>query len=219
MAGCGRDPGRGIGALVESVLRELEFPATDPDLRAELEQQAEALGSDALWRRLAEADPAAAGRIHSANLRKVVRALEVVTLTGRPFAASLPDAAPLWRPARCASSSRWRTSRWRERLALRARRMWGEEGLLDEVRALLPQGLADGQTASRAIGYAQAIAVLGGRMSVEEGLAETDRAHLASGPPPAGLVRPRRGGDRRRRRRPGPDGGAVLRRPRRGRAA
>jgi tRNA dimethylallyltransferase len=89
----------GSGLYVESVVRELEFPATDPDLRADLEQQAEVLGADALWRRLAEEDPVAAGRIHSANLRKVVRALEVVTLTGRPFAASLPDAAPLWRPA------------------------------------------------------------------------------------------------------------------------
>jgi tRNA dimethylallyltransferase len=164
----------GSGLYVESVLRELRFPATDPDLRADLEEQAEALGSDALWRRLAEADPEAAGRIHSANLRKVVRALEVVTLTGRPFAASLPDAAPLWRPATRVVVE-VANEPLAERLARRARRMWGEEGLLDEVRALLPQGLAESQTASRAIGYAQAIAVLDGRMSVEEGVAETIR--------------------------------------------
>ena len=164
----------GSGLYVESVLRELHFPATDPDVRAELEQQAEAYGSDALWRRLAEADPEAAGRLHPANVRKVVRALEVVTLTGRPFAASLPDAAPLWRPA-SRIVVQVANEPLAERLTLRAHRMWREEGLLDEVRGLLPEGLVAGQTASRAIGYAQAIAVLDGRMTVEEGIAETIR--------------------------------------------
>jgi tRNA dimethylallyltransferase len=163
----------GSGLYIESVTRELAFPATDPELRAALEQQAESLGAEALWRRLAEEDPVAASRIHSANLRKVVRALEVVTLTGQPFAASLPDAAPLWRPA-----VRFLVDLPNEplaaRLALRAKAMW-DDGLLDEVRALLPMGLADGQTSSRAIGYAQAIAVLAGTMTPEEGLAETVR--------------------------------------------
>lgn len=164
----------GSGLYVESVLRELDFPATDPVLRAELEQQGEALGSEALWGRLAAEDPVAASRIHSGNLRRIVRALEVVTLTGAPYAASLPDAAAFWRP-----TMRFVVDVPNEplsaRLAERARRMWQEEGLLDEVRALLPRGLADGQTASRAIGYAQAIAVLGGTMTPEEGLAETIR--------------------------------------------
>ena len=163
----------GSGLYVESVTRELEFPATDPALRAELEEQGEVLGSEALWRRLAEQDPVAASRIHSANLRKVVRALEVVTLTGRPFAASLPDAAPLWRPA-LRFVVEVPGEPLAERLRLRAERMWAG-GLLDEVRGLLPLGLADGQTASRAIGYAQAIAVLRGDLSEEEGLAETIR--------------------------------------------
>ena len=164
----------GSGLYIESVLRELEFPATDAALRAELEQQGESLGSDALWRRLAEEDPVAASRIHSANLRKVVRALEVVTLTGKPFAASLPDTAPLWRPA-LRFTVEVPNEPLAERLAVRARRMWREQGLLDEVRGLLPTGLADGPTASRAIGYAQAIAVLGGRMTEEAGLEETIR--------------------------------------------
>jgi tRNA dimethylallyltransferase len=163
----------GSGLYVESVIRELEFPATDPALRAELEEQGEVLGSEALWRRLAEQDPVAASRIHSANLRKVVRALEVVTLTGRPFAASLPDAAPLWRPA-LRFVVEVPGEPLAERLRLRAERMWAG-GLLDEVRGLLPLGLADGQTASRAIGYAQAIAVLRGDLGEEEGLAETIR--------------------------------------------
>ena len=164
----------GSGLYVESVVRELEFPATDPDLRAELEQQAEALGADALWRRLAEQDPEAAGRIHPANLRKVVRALEVVGLTGRPFAASLPEAAPLWRPA-VRFVVDVPKEPLAERLIRRAEAMWRDDALLDEVRSLLPEGLADGQTASRAIGYVQAIAVLTGTMDREEGLAETVR--------------------------------------------
>lgn len=163
----------GSGLYVESVLRELDFPATDPDLRAELELQGEALGSDALWRRLAEQDPAAASRIHSGNLRRVVRALEVVTLTGKPYSAALPDQAPFWRPA-LRFTVEVPNEPLADRLADRARRMWSG-GLLDEVRGLLPRGLADGPTASRAIGYAQAIAVLGGSMPAEEGLAETVR--------------------------------------------
>lgn len=163
----------GSGLYVEAVLRELEFPATDPELRADLEEQAESLGPEALWRRLAEEDPAAASRIHSGNLRRVVRALEVVTLTGRPFAASLPDAAPWWRPAVRAVVD-VPNEPLAARLAARAEGMWSG-GLLEEVRELLPQGLADGPTASRAIGYAQAIAVLGGRSTAEEGLAETTR--------------------------------------------
>lgn len=164
----------GSGLYLEAVLRALDFPATDPDVRAELEAQGAALGSEALWRRLADADAAAASRIPAGNLRRVVRALEVVTLTGRPYAASLPESAPLWRP----------TVRFvvdlpneplAERLTRRAERMWREEGLLDEVRGLLPQGLAEGRTASRAVGYAQAMSVLEGAMTPEEGLAETIR--------------------------------------------
>ncbi|MGT2424620.1 tRNA (adenosine(37)-N6)-dimethylallyltransferase MiaA [Amnibacterium kyonggiense] len=165
----------GSGLYVESVVRQLDFPATDAGLRAEIEQEAVSSGAAALWRRLADVDPEAAGRIDPANVRKVVRALEVVTLTGRPFAASLPEAAPLWRPARTV-----RVEVAKEplaaRLAVRAERMWREEGLLDEVRGLLARGLAEGRTASRAVGYAQAIEVLRGERTIEEGVAETARA-------------------------------------------
>lgn len=164
----------GSGLYVESVVRELRFPATDPGLRARLELESETLGPDALWQRLADVDPEAAGRIHAANVRKVVRALEVVTLTGRPFAASLPEAAPLWRPALTVRVE-VPNEPLAARLARRAEGMWREEGLLDEVRGLLEQGLADGRTASRAVGYAQAIAVLRGELTIEQGIAETTR--------------------------------------------
>ncbi|HEY8317958.1 MAG TPA: tRNA (adenosine(37)-N6)-dimethylallyltransferase MiaA [Amnibacterium sp.] len=163
----------GSGLYVEAVLRELDFPATDPELRADLEQQADQLGPDAIWRRLAEADPVAAGRIPSGNLRRVIRALEVVTLTGRPYAASLPDQGAWWAPAvRVTVDADGAVLQ--QRLAERARRMWAG-GLLDEVRHLLPNGLAEATTAARAVGYAQALAVLRGDLSVEEGLEDTIR--------------------------------------------
>jgi tRNA dimethylallyltransferase len=163
----------GSGLYVEAVLRELDFPATDPALRADLEQQADQLGPDALWRRLAEADPVAAARIPSGNLRRVIRALEVVTLTGRPYAASLPDQGAWWTSA-VRVTVEAEGDALQARLAERARRMWSD-GLLDEVRGLLPHGLAEASTAARAVGYAQALAVLGGRMTVEEGIEETIR--------------------------------------------
>jgi tRNA dimethylallyltransferase len=163
----------GSGLYIEAVLRDLDFPATDPALRADLEQQADQLGPDALWRRLAEEDPVAAQRIPSGNLRRVIRALEVVTLTGRPYAASLPDQAAWWRPT-VRITVEAETEVLQPRLAERARHMWAD-GLLDEVRALLPRGLADGTTAARAIGYAQALAVLRGDLDVGDGIEETIR--------------------------------------------
>jgi tRNA dimethylallyltransferase len=163
----------GSGLYIEAVLRELDFPATDPGLRADLEQQADQLGPDALWRRLAEEDPVAAQRIPSGNLRRVIRALEVVTLTGRPYAASLPGEAAWWRPTLRVTVEA-ETEVLQPRLADRARRMWAD-GLLDEVRSLLPQGLADGTTAARAVGYAQALAVLRGDLDVADAVEETIR--------------------------------------------
>ncbi len=190
----------GSGLYVEAVLRELDFPATDPDLRASLEAQADSFGPAALWRRGEGAGPGA-GSARSGGWRcgrgrwvrrggppmrehdhrdpgpldATVRAIpvRVRALTGRPFAASLPDAAPWWRPAvRVALDAP--NEVLADRLAARAAAMWAG-GLLDEVRGLLPQGLADGPTASKAIGYAQAIGVLTGSLTEEEGLAETVR--------------------------------------------
>ena len=128
----------------------------------------------AFHRRLRAVDAEAADRIPAGNVRRVVRALEVVTLTGEPFAASLPDSGPLWRPTlRCTVEVP--NEPLAAGLAERARRMWQEQDLLGEVRGLLPLGLAEGSTASRAVGYAQALAVLAGTMTAEEGLAETAR--------------------------------------------
>ncbi|MGN6742006.1 MAG: tRNA (adenosine(37)-N6)-dimethylallyltransferase, partial [Amnibacterium sp.] len=163
----------GSGLYVEAVLKEHDLPATDPELRADQEQQADQLGPHALWRRLAEADPVAAGRIPSGNLRRVIRALEVVTLTGRPYAASLPDQGAWWTPAVRVTVD-VETAVLQPRLADRARGMWAY-GLLEEVRGLLPEGLAEATTAARAVGYAQALAVLRGTMTTDEAVEETIR--------------------------------------------
>lgn len=163
----------GSGLYLEAVLRDLEFAATDAALRADLEEQADAIGGAALWRRLADADPVAAAKIPSGNVRRVIRALEVITITGEPYAASLPTEGSYWRPAKRFAVD-LANAPLSVRLAARCRGMW-EAGLLDEVRALLPLGLVRGTTAARAIGYAQALAVLDGRLTADAALEETIR--------------------------------------------
>lgn len=167
---------RGGAALVvggsslyqRALLDRLEFPGTDPHLRASLEAAAQGpLGSRGLHERLAQLDPESAEKINPHNTRRVVRALEVVTLTGRPYSASLPERT-FARPS-ILIAIRHDPDVLDERIATRTRRMF-EHGLLDEVRELLPRGLAQGRTASRATGYAQAIAVIEGTLSVEEAI-------------------------------------------------
>lgn len=165
----------GSGLYLSAVLQQLEFPGTDPAVRAALEAEAAAAaaGDDpaALWRRLDLRDPAAAAAIDPANTRRVVRALEVIELTGRPYSASLPEAGATWVPAvQCFLDGD--RDELRRRLRARAEGMFAD-GLLDEVRALLPLGLREGPTASRAIGYAQVIAVLDGAMPLEQAVDET----------------------------------------------
>ena len=163
----------GSGLYLEAVLRELAIPATDPQVRAALEAEAEAVGASAFHAALAADDPVAAARIPAGNVRRVVRAREVIRLTGRPYAASLPETAPWWRtPVRVVVDLP--NDPLRAGLARRAEGMWAG-GLLEETRGLLAEGLARGGTASRAVGYAQAIAVIEGRETREWGLAETIR--------------------------------------------
>ncbi len=155
----------GSGLYVRAVLDELEFPGTDPEVRRRLEQRAEEEGAAALHAELAARDPAAAERILPGNTRRVVRALEVITLTGRPFSASLPEHR-YHLPAVQVAIDVPREELDR-RIADRARAML-DGGLLEETRELLAAGLAEGRTASRAVGYAQAIAVVEGRMSLDD---------------------------------------------------
>ncbi len=163
----------GSALYIRAALDRLEFPGTDPQLRAELTRRAETDGPDALHAELASADPDAAARIDPRNTRRVVRALEVVTLTGRPFSATLPEhvyAVPAVQLA--LDVPRDELDR---RIDERARRMV-EGGLLDETERLLAVGLDRGTTASRAVGYAQARDVLAGRLTAAEGITAIARA-------------------------------------------
>jgi tRNA dimethylallyltransferase len=145
----------GSGLYVQAVVDELEFPGTDPDLRAELAAELDRLGPAALHARLAAVDPGAAAAVLPSNGRRIVRALEVVALTGRPFAARLPAAAAPRYDAVLLGVDR-PTAELDERIARRVARMFAA-GLVAETRGLLP-GLREGRTASRALGYQQVLA-------------------------------------------------------------
>jgi tRNA dimethylallyltransferase len=162
----------GSGLYVRAVLDELEFPGTDPALRARLLTELDAVGAAEMHRRLAVVDPAAAGSILPSNGRRVVRALEVVELTGRPFAASLPDPRPHY-PAVVVGVDR-DPAELDDRVAARVDRMWGD-GFVDEVTALAADGLREGPTASRALGYAQVLRQLDGELDAATAREETVR--------------------------------------------
>jgi tRNA dimethylallyltransferase len=164
----------GSGLYIRAVIDDLDFPGTDPELRARLDAELADVGSAALHARLAGLDPAAAAAILPGNGRRIVRALEVIEMTGRPFSASMPsyedakdDVTQLGlivpRPE------------LDERIAARVERMWSA-GLVEEVRCLEPYGLRDGLTASRALGYAQVLRFLSGEWSEEHARQETVRA-------------------------------------------
>lgn len=143
---------------IQSLLDDWAFPATDPQVRARWEQRLAEVGVAALHAELADRDPAAAAAILATDSRRIVRALEVVELTGQPFAASAPRiGAPRWDTLIIGLD--WETSTLDERLAQRTDDMFGA-GLVDEVVGLLDCGLRDGVTAARALGYAQVIAAL-----------------------------------------------------------
>ncbi len=143
---------------VQSLLDEWSFPATDPQVRARWEGRLADVGVADLHRDLARVDAAAAATILPTDGRRIVRALEVIELTGQPFAASAPRiGAPRWNAAIIGLD--WDTAVLDERLGRRTDRMFAD-GLVDEVTTLLDRGLRDGVTASRALGYAQVIAEL-----------------------------------------------------------
>jgi tRNA dimethylallyltransferase len=140
---------------IQSLLDEWAFPATDPDVRAKWEGRLAEIGVAAMHAELARVDADAASSILPTDGRRIVRALEVVELTGQPFAASAPTiGAPRWDTAIVGLD--WDTTVLDERLAQRTDKMFAG-GLVDEVRTLLGRGLRDGVTASRALGYAQVI--------------------------------------------------------------
>lgn len=160
----------GSGLYVRAVLDRLEIPPTDSGTRSRLEQRATEEGTAALFADLRRLDPEAAAAIEPNNTRRIVRALEVVELTGRPFSASMPTRESLLPTLvlglRCDREALDR------RIVGRTARMFGA-GLLDETAALEARGLRAGRTARRAVGYAQALAVLDGTMTTDEAVADT----------------------------------------------
>ncbi|TQJ40467.1 tRNA dimethylallyltransferase [Arthrobacter sp. SLBN-112] len=158
----------GSGLYVRAALDVLEFPGTDPALRARLEADHAQLGTQALLDRLRAVDPVSADRVSDA--RRIIRALEVHELTGRPFSSFMPR-REYYRPAVQVGLSVDREV-LRERLAERVHRMV-EAGLLEEVRLLDGRGLRRGKTASRALGYSQFLRVVDGTSTVADAAEET----------------------------------------------
>ena len=163
----------GSGLYVRAVLERFEFPGTDAELRATLEAELAAVGPGPLYARLAAVDPGAAAGILPSNGRRIVRALEVVELTGRGFVATLPDPAPYYPSIQLGVDLD--TAALDGRIAARVRQMW-QRGFVAEVRGLAARGLRDGRTASRALGYQQVLRHLAGECAEEQAAADTVQA-------------------------------------------
>ncbi|MFD8497267.1 tRNA (adenosine(37)-N6)-dimethylallyltransferase MiaA [Amycolatopsis sp. NPDC059657] len=148
----------GSGLYVQAVLDDLKFPGTDPAIRARLEAEAEEAGTPALYARLTRADPVAAEAILPGNIRRIVRALEVIEITGEPFSANLPKPGPARYDTLMIGVDR-DVAELDERVDLRVERMFAA-GLVDETRMLAERGLREGKTASRALGYQQVLAAM-----------------------------------------------------------
>lgn len=146
----------GTGLYIKAVVDEMNFPETNPEIRDRLNAEAEELGKHAMYERLKQLDPAAAIAIDSQNLRRVIRALEVIEITGKPYTANLPQEG----------ATHYSDTVWigldvprevlDERITVRAHKMF-EDGLIEEVRDLVLDGLMSGTTARLGHGYAQII--------------------------------------------------------------
>lgn len=160
----------GSALYVHAIVDDFEFPGTDPAVRARLEAELDALGAEPLYRRLVERAPEAAADILPGNARRIVRALEVLELTGS-WRARLPE----WNYA-IADVQQWGLELPREqldqRIEARVQRMWAD-GLVAEVRGLAERGLRQGRTASRALGYRQVLALLDGELTEAEAIEQT----------------------------------------------
>ena len=160
----------GSGLYVRAALDRLDIPPTDPRVRIRLEEEAHAAGTPTMYARLRASDPVAAQAIQPNNLRRVIRALEVIELTGRPFSATMPGRE--YHQPTLTLGLRAPRDLLDHRIADRVHRMWAS-GLLDEVRTLETRGLRRGRTASRALGYAQALAQLDGVLGEDEAKEQT----------------------------------------------
>ena len=165
----------GTGLYIKAILDDLNFPETDPEVRMKLNQEAEKIGGDAMHQKLAKLDPAASMAIPKENVRRVIRALEVIEITGKPFTAILPREDSTKYPDAMQFGLAMDRESLDIRIENRVAKMW-EAGFVDEVEELVNQGILEGKTAQAAIGYAQIIRMKHGSMSQEEAIEDTARA-------------------------------------------
>ena len=165
----------GTGFYIKAILDDLNFPDTDPAVREKLTQEAEKIGGDALHQRLGILDPAAAAAIPRENVRRVIRALEVIEITGKPFTANLPRENSTKYPQALQFGLSMDRELLDARVDLRVDGMF-EKGLIGEVEELIRTGLIEGKTARAALGYAQVISALGGDITMDEAISQTKLA-------------------------------------------
>ncbi len=165
----------GTGLYIKAILDDLNFPDTDPVVRAELELEYATKGIGPLFERLEKLDPAAALAIDKANSRRVIRALEVIKITGKPFTANLPSQESTRYPEALQFGLVMERELLGEKISARVERMW-QAGFVAEVESLIEAGITRGTTAQKALGYSQVIAYKEGKISEDEAIEETKRA-------------------------------------------
>ena len=165
----------GTGLYIKAILDDLNFPDTDPVVRTALELEYATKGIGPLFERLEKLDPAAALAIDRANSRRVIRALEVIEITGQPFTANLPRKESTKYPDALQFGLVMDREILSDVISSRVERMW-EGGLVAEVERLIESGITRGTTAQKALGYSQVIAFKEGKISEEEAIDETKRA-------------------------------------------
>ena len=165
----------GTGLYIKAILDDLNFPDTDPEVRASLNLLAEKIGAHAMFQRLQALDPAAALAIDSQNLRRVIRALEVIEITGKPFTANLPRKESTRYPDARQFGLVMDRERLDERISDRVEAMW-EKGFVAEVDSLINEGIRDGRTAQLALGYAQILKYREGLLTDDQAREDTKRA-------------------------------------------
>jgi tRNA dimethylallyltransferase len=165
----------GTGLYIKAILDDLNFPETDPDIREKLSAEAEKIGGDAMHERLSKIDPAAGLAIPKENVRRVVRALEVIEITGKPFTAVLPRVDSSKYPDAMQFGLAMNRETLDARIDNRVSRMW-DLGFVDEVESLIDNGILEGRTAQAAIGYAQIIRMKHGEFDDAFAREDTARA-------------------------------------------
>ena len=168
----------GTGLYIKAILDELNFPDTDPKVRQQITDEAEKLGNDVMHQRLSKLDPAAAVAIPKENIRRVIRALEVIELTGKPFTANLPREESSRYPAAQQFGLVLDRENLDARIDKRVEDMW-DKGFAREVSLLMTKGLEDATTAKMALGYKQIMDYLNGESTEEFAKEETKRVSRA----------------------------------------